>query len=221
MATGTGNLPNQNMSFSPFAILTAEEMNDLVENIESLADGSGIGDVAITASNIDLATLYDAGVWWEELARVQGTGSSSILNIPLTTTRTFMKVIWLSSFTGDPTGIDIRFNSDSNNNYAYRMTSFGNSYSSSLSSSQSRIQIAPTGWPNGVLQEIDLTLLGASGARVKTVHNHITGATPSAATFQLTATSGGYYSSTPTSMQLVSRNSNFSSSSVAILIGHD
>lgn len=53
MASGTGNLPNQNMTFSPFAILTAEELNDLVENIESLADGSGIGDAAIKASNID------------------------------------------------------------------------------------------------------------------------------------------------------------------------
>lgn len=47
MASGTGNLPNQNMDFTPFDILTAEEMDDLVENIESLADGSGIGDGAI------------------------------------------------------------------------------------------------------------------------------------------------------------------------------
>lgn len=47
MATGTGNLPNPGMSFSPFAILTAEEQNNLVENIESLATGTGIGDGAI------------------------------------------------------------------------------------------------------------------------------------------------------------------------------
>lgn len=48
MASGTGNLPNQGMDFTPFDILTAEEMDDLVENIESLADGSGIGDEAVT-----------------------------------------------------------------------------------------------------------------------------------------------------------------------------
>lgn len=47
MATGTGNLPNPGMVFSPFDILTAEEMNDLVANIESLATGSGIGDGAL------------------------------------------------------------------------------------------------------------------------------------------------------------------------------
>ena len=40
MASGTGNLPNQGMVFTPFDILTAEEQNQLVENIESLADGT-------------------------------------------------------------------------------------------------------------------------------------------------------------------------------------
>lgn len=57
MASGTGNLPNPGMDFTPFDILTAEEMDDLVENIESLADGSGIGDKAVTADKIDLSTL--------------------------------------------------------------------------------------------------------------------------------------------------------------------
>lgn len=50
MATGTGNLPHDGMDFTPFDILTAEEMDDLVENIESLADGTGIGDEAIGTS---------------------------------------------------------------------------------------------------------------------------------------------------------------------------
>lgn len=57
MATGTGNLPNPTMSFSPFAILTAEEMNDLVENIESLADGTGIGDGSVSYSDINWPTI--------------------------------------------------------------------------------------------------------------------------------------------------------------------
>lgn len=57
MATGTGNLPNPTMSFSPFAILTAEEMNDLVENIESLATGTGQGDGSIKYPAIDYANF--------------------------------------------------------------------------------------------------------------------------------------------------------------------
>lgn len=43
-------LPNPSMSFSPFAILTAEEMNNLVENIEALADGSGLNTGAVGPS---------------------------------------------------------------------------------------------------------------------------------------------------------------------------
>lgn len=45
-------LPNPSMSFSPFAILTAEEMNDLVENIESLASGTGFNAGAISTAAI-------------------------------------------------------------------------------------------------------------------------------------------------------------------------
>lgn len=40
------------MSFSPFAILTAEEMNDIVENIEALSDGSGLEDGAVAAAKL-------------------------------------------------------------------------------------------------------------------------------------------------------------------------
>lgn len=68
MPTGTGNLPNQSMSFSPFAILTAEEMNNLVENIEALADGTGVGDEAITTAKVAPSTL---------IARIISTGSDN------------------------------------------------------------------------------------------------------------------------------------------------
>lgn len=63
MASGTGNLPHPALSFSPFAILTAEEMNDLAENIESLADGTGIGDGSVTTN-----TLAQSAVTSEKLA---------------------------------------------------------------------------------------------------------------------------------------------------------
>lgn len=45
-------LPNLAMSFSPFAILTAQEMNDLVENIEALAAGTGLNNSVVTASKL-------------------------------------------------------------------------------------------------------------------------------------------------------------------------
>lgn len=58
MATGINNLPNPGMSFSPFAILTAEEQNNLVENIESLATGVGVGDGAIPAIKTNFGGNY-------------------------------------------------------------------------------------------------------------------------------------------------------------------
>lgn len=57
MAIGTGNLPYPWKSYTPFDILTAEELNEDVANIESLATGTGIGDGAVTADKIDLATF--------------------------------------------------------------------------------------------------------------------------------------------------------------------
>lgn len=73
MATGTGNLPHPSMAFTPFDILTADEMNDLVDNIESLATGSGIGDGAIgtsdladdavTSAKLDVVPTTDANGW--------------------------------------------------------------------------------------------------------------------------------------------------------------
>lgn len=69
-------LPNPSMSFSPFAILTAEEMNNLVENITALADWSAytnntlpyalLIDSSIPATKLNLLTLapaVDANGW--------------------------------------------------------------------------------------------------------------------------------------------------------------
>ena len=54
------SLPNPSMSFSPFAILTASEMNDLVENIEALAAGTGLNSSAVATSKIADASVTNA-----------------------------------------------------------------------------------------------------------------------------------------------------------------
>ena len=53
-------LPNIGMSFSPFAILTADEMNNLVENIDALAAGTGFTS-DIKANSITGITDVDSG----------------------------------------------------------------------------------------------------------------------------------------------------------------
>lgn len=73
-------LPNPDMNFTSFDILTAEEMNELVANIESISDATGIedgviltrhlGQSVVTSDKIDYATLK---VWIPDYANQQAT----------------------------------------------------------------------------------------------------------------------------------------------------
>lgn len=50
-------LPYPMSPVSPFDVITSQAENEKIANIESLADGTGIDDGAITATKIDFATL--------------------------------------------------------------------------------------------------------------------------------------------------------------------
>jgi hypothetical protein len=86
MATGTGNLPHPGKVYNPFDILTAEELNEDVANIESLADGTGRGDESITTNqyvpgSVIATTIDDEAITldYEQLTSNTGiTGTSYI-----------------------------------------------------------------------------------------------------------------------------------------------
>lgn len=61
MATGIGNLPYVMPAVSPFDTITAQETNERIANIEAVADGTGIGDKAVTLAKINGGTT--AGVF--------------------------------------------------------------------------------------------------------------------------------------------------------------
>ena len=67
-------LPNPGMDAVPFTPLTAEFLDDMIENIESLADGTGIGDKAVTALKIDFTTLL---AWVPDYANMDSTSRGS------------------------------------------------------------------------------------------------------------------------------------------------
>ena len=50
-------MPHQNLDAVPFTPLTAEFLDNMNENIESLARGTGLEPAAVKASNIDFATF--------------------------------------------------------------------------------------------------------------------------------------------------------------------
>lgn len=54
-------LPNTGMNFTPLDELTAEEMNQLVANIEALAAGTGLADAAVTYPKL-LSTIFSGQV---------------------------------------------------------------------------------------------------------------------------------------------------------------
>lgn len=65
-------LPNPGMSFTPFDPLPASDLNDMVENIESLADGTGVDPGAIPVlRNI---RHYTANASWSKPADMQNNG---------------------------------------------------------------------------------------------------------------------------------------------------
>ena len=105
-------LPNPSMSFSPFAILTAEEMNDLVENIESLSSGVGIGNSTITTPKLNISKTVDTNGWtvydfgnWKEYIKVQNfsttltAGQIAVVTIASSTLPTGMATIGASKVT--------------------------------------------------------------------------------------------------------------------------
>lgn len=63
MATGIGNLPYVMPDVSPFDVITAQETNERIANIEALADGSGIGDEAITNTKLKTGSGQPGGAW--------------------------------------------------------------------------------------------------------------------------------------------------------------
>lgn len=50
------SLPNPGMDFTPFDTLPAASLDDIVENIEALADGSGLDDGSIVPANLIAGT---------------------------------------------------------------------------------------------------------------------------------------------------------------------
>lgn len=76
------SLPNPSMSFTPFDPLTASEMNDIVENVEALSDGSGLatgtGSVGIANSKLKTGAGEPGGAWdtwtptWAALTKGNG-----------------------------------------------------------------------------------------------------------------------------------------------------
>lgn len=81
------SLPNPSMDFSAFDTLPAASLDDLVENIEALADGSGLDDGAVTNAKLATGVGQPGGAWtawtptWTNLTVGNGTVVASYTQI--------------------------------------------------------------------------------------------------------------------------------------------
>jgi hypothetical protein len=107
----------------------------------------------INTNNIN----FNSGVWWEEIARI--TISSNTDNITLSSipARKYLQVHFTGIATGGTLNTQIRFNSDTGNNYAYSLFNNG-AYSATTSTNLMPLDSsAPVGVQYGVYNIINIS----------------------------------------------------------------
>lgn len=127
-------LPNPGMSFTPFDVLPASDLNDIVENIEELAAGTGLDTGAIVksklaSSSVDSTKIDWAAstgkVWWEELGRTTLGVAGDTVTVSGLATRKYLKVLFIGLNSGALTNT-FSFNNDrAGTTYTWRKDSSG------------------------------------------------------------------------------------------------
>lgn len=219
------SLPNPSMTFTPFDPLLSAEMNDLSENVDALAAGTGINSLALTGdkfANNSVTFSKLVSKTWEELGR--GTLASPASSISLTglTARKYLKIIYFAIGSGGTvTNVQIRFNNDSANNYARRTSTDGAADATAINSS---IFLNTTGMINGspnfgVLDVINISNQEKIGiARIATVNGAGAGTAPNR---NETSTKWINTSAQITRVDLIASANSFATNSTLIVLGHD
>jgi hypothetical protein len=85
------SLPNPGMDFTPFDTLSAAELDDMVENIEALAAGTGLNDSVVTPDK------RTGGFKVGSLASPAGTGNSAVTGVGFTPKMVVFDVVYTAS----------------------------------------------------------------------------------------------------------------------------
>lgn len=116
------SLPNPGMDAVPFTPITSEWGDDIIENIEALAAGTGLNAGAVPGSALNFAATGSGGIWWEEIGRTTLGVAGDTITLSSLPARKYLRVLYSCLPTGGTIGINIRYNNDNGNNYALRIS---------------------------------------------------------------------------------------------------
>lgn len=162
-------------------------LKDSKMNGSYLTDASvptaALADDSVTAAKIDWAsTGANGGIWWEELGKTTLSGAGDTITVSSFAARKYLKIlVWtLNSGQIEPT---VRFNNDSANNYALRVSNNGGADSTSTARSNWTVMVAPSVAPMlfeitvinvatseklGVISSVEQNTAGAANAPQRT-----------------------------------------------------
>lgn len=208
------SLPNPGMDAVPFTPITSEWGDQIIENIEALADGSGLDDGIIDSSKVDWSVSGE--IWWEELGRHTLSTTADTLTVSFTA-RKFIKVIAYIIGSGNVLPV-LRFNNDTTDaNYNRRVA---DNYGAGSGTAGGAL-FTSNGATSPQLTEAEITNVAASNKVVKgnTVTDTGDGAAPNTRQFV-----GQWENNADaiTSIQLINGDTgDFASGSVLVILGHD
>lgn len=229
-------LPNPGQDAVPFTTLTAEFYDNTIENIESLADGTGfdagavgttdIADLAIATGKIADDAVTDAKLdyprWYQEIGRTTLAVAGDTISVTSLPARAYLKIIVNCKASGQ-LQLLLRFNSDSGTNYT-RQPVNASTTTVSTSSSVSQTSHALTGTSTGIGHVAIIECFKFSGLNTWSTEWRAVEVPATAATGQTARYGQGAYfgSAAVTSIQIINNGTgDFAIGSEVIILGHD
>lgn len=209
------------VTFVAFEQPTAAKMNLLGENDAGFRDGTNISDDVILARHIDWAsTGANGGIWWEELGRHTLSSTADLLTVSGMTARRYLDIIGIGFASASTIAVQLRFNNDSGNNYAWRRSNNGAADGTTVSTNSFN--------DSGIIQNVNTIrahVVNTAAQEKMGFYYAINGSTTGAGNAPNRQEGGGKWGNTSDAITRVdmfnSSVGDFAAGSTLIVLGHD